>query len=135
MTDSRMKILRVLGLLLALALGLAVTVPSMAKGPKAKPRKNHPSANLCTDNIDAAIEFEITVAGEPAKGRYALPFEPPSGLVVFAHGYGHTSASWADHLKRVSAQLNVISVAMDYRGIEILKDTEGDGVPPSRGWN
>lgn len=108
---------------------LVAAVPTLAKGPKARPKMH------CSDGRDEAIPFAISVKSEEATGRYALPRGAPKGLVVFAHGYGHTSASWAEHMKRTSKGLDVISVAMDYRGIEILPDSDGDGLPGSRGWN
>lgn len=89
----------------------------------------------CSDGRDEAIPLTISVNGEKATGLYALPRGGPKGLVVFAHGYGHTSASWAEHMKRTSRDLGVISVGMDYRGIEIFPDSSGDGLPESRGWN
>lgn len=108
---------------------LVAAVPTFAKGPKPRPRVH------CSDGRDEAIPFVISVDGEEASGRYALPRGAPKGLVVFAHGYGHTTASWAEHLKRTSRDLGVISVGMDYRGIEISPDSSGDGLPESRGWN
>lgn len=104
-------------------------VPALAKGAKPAPRMH------CSDGRDEAIPFDISVKGENATGRYALPRGAPKGLVVFAHGYGHTTASWAEHMKRTSRELGVISVGMDYRGIEILTHSNGDGLPGSRGWN
>ena len=86
----------------------------------------------CSDAEDIAIPFSLEVDGAEATGHYALPDEPPSGLVVFSHGYGHTSASWTHHLQNAATDLDVIAVAMDYRGTEIIP-REGD-VPTSRGW-
>ena len=86
----------------------------------------------CTDKRDTAVAFSIPVDGEEATGRYALPASTPTGMVTFAHGYGHTSASWEEHLRRTADELGVIAVAMDYRGTEIIP-REGD-VPTSRGW-
>ncbi len=65
----------------------------------------------------------------------ALPAAKPKGLVVFAHGYGHTSASWVEHMRRTAEQLGVVAVAMDYRGAVIEPDANGDGLPESHGWN
>lgn len=69
-----------------------------------------------------------------ATGRYALPKSKATGLVLFDHGYGHTSASWVKHMQN-AARRGLIAVALDYRGIEISPDSNGDGLPESRGWN
>jgi acetyl esterase/lipase len=70
----------------------------------------------CTGDPAAVQRLDISVAGEPAWGRYALPKTAPRGLVVYFHGYGHTADDWADHLTRAAAQEGVIAVAMNYRG-------------------
>jgi len=57
-----------------------------------------------------------TVATTTATGRYAVPAEPPTGLVVFAHGYGHDSSSWEQHILDLVQRSGVVAVAMDYRG-------------------
>ncbi|HWH07875.1 MAG TPA: alpha/beta fold hydrolase, partial [Candidatus Thermoplasmatota archaeon] len=45
----------------------------------------------------------------------ALPQGDPLGIVVLAHGYGHTAESHRGHLERL-ASLGHAAVAMDYRG-------------------
>jgi acetyl esterase/lipase len=70
----------------------------------------------CTGDPATAQRLDITVAGEPAWGLYALPKAAPRGLVVYFHGYGHTADSWAAHLERTAAEEGVIAVAMNYRG-------------------
>jgi acetyl esterase/lipase len=70
----------------------------------------------CTGDPAQTQRLDVTVAGEPAWGLYALPNAAPRGLVVFFHGYGHTADSWAEHLERTAAQEGVIAVAMNYRG-------------------
>jgi pimeloyl-ACP methyl ester carboxylesterase len=89
----------------------------------------------CTDQKDQALDLVLSIDGETATGMYSLPSRPPKALVVMAHGYGHISASWARHMRRVSEKHGVIAVAMDYRGIAISPDSNGDGLPESRGWN
>lgn len=83
----------------------------------------------CRDGEDVAKQLQIPVDGQVATGRYALPEQKdPTTLVVFAHGYGHDSASWVDHMKRAASDYGVVSVAMDYRGT--YRDANGN----LRGW-
>lgn len=89
----------------------------------------------CKDHQDTAIRFTIPVNGQDANGFYALPDVKPVGLVVFSHGYGHSSYSWQHHLRRVAAELDVIAVAMDYRGLTFLSSEKAPGIPDTRGWN
>src|SRR5687768_730271 len=89
----------------------------------------------CKDHTDTAVRFTIPVNGQSADGFYALPANKPVGLVVFSHGYGHSSYSWQHHLRRVAAELDVIAVAMDYRGITFLPTEKAPGIPDTRGWD
>lgn len=120
-------------LLVVVALGL------MASGAGAIPPDHAPAHGWrdknkkCTDGEDAAIRFDLPVGGESATGHYTLPDDQPKALVVFAHGYGHTSYSWTHHMRRVSADHDAVTVAMDYRGTRIV-GTKRSGVPDSRGW-
>jgi dipeptidyl aminopeptidase/acylaminoacyl peptidase len=77
---------------------------------------------------DARVRSE----GEAASGRYVIPTEPPKTLVVFAHGYGHDSRSWIQHMLRAAADHGVASIAMDYRGT--YEQTNEDGSTTIRGW-
>lgn len=107
---------------LALLIALALTaVPATAE-----------ATQPCVDAEDVSIPFSLTVEGQEATGRYALPASAPTGFVLFSHGYGHTSKSWDVHLRNAATDLNVIAVAMDYRGTQIL-DPEAE-YPTSRGW-
>lgn len=106
------------------ALLLLAAMPAGAKPKKTK--------QACVDRLDASIPFSLTVEGEEATGRYALPAATPAGFVLFAHGYGHTSKSWDVHLRNAANDLGVIAVAMDYRGTEI-NNPEAE-IPSSRGW-
>ena len=90
------------------------------------------TAQPCVDSDDVSLPFTLTVQGQEATGRYALPSSAPTGFVLFSHGYGHTSKSWDVHLRNAAADLNAIAVAMDYRGTQIL-DPEAE-YPSSRGW-
>lgn len=98
----------------------------------AAPKRIHRS---CTDRTKGARELTMKVEGDKATGRFALPSRSPKTLVVFAHGYGHTSASWAHHMQTAANDHGVAAVAMDYRGIQISPDSNDDGLPESRGWN
>lgn len=106
---------------------LLLTLALLAAAPAAARQRLR-----CHDRVDEAHPFTITVEGEPATGHYALPQGRPTGLVTFAHGYGHTSASWVEHAKWAAEELGVVALAMDYRGTEIIP-RPGD-VPTSRGW-
>jgi acetyl esterase/lipase len=91
------------------------------------------SARGCTGDPSVVQTLSYPVAGQTATALYALPAGAPKGVVVFAHGYGHTMHSWAEHIKRTAKDLGVIAVAPNYRG---QVDTPGkDGkLPSSRGW-
>lgn len=112
--------------LLAFAVALALTAPASPARAGTKPA-------TCTDRADSASRITLRVGGEPALGRYALPRSRPKTLVVAAHGYGHTTVSWIKHL-RMMARHGVAAVAMDYRGLKVLPDDNGDGLPGSRGF-
>jgi acetyl esterase/lipase len=88
----------------------------------------------CTGDPSSVQRLDLTVAGQPAWGLYALPSAAPRGLVVFFHGYTHTAYSWAQHVERTAAQEGVIAVAMDYRGQVDLPPEPGTTLPRSRGW-
>lgn len=117
-----------------LALIAAVMVAGSAGATPAGGPPGHAERANCQDGRDEAMPLTITVEGQPATGQYALPQGPPEGLVVFAHGYGHTSDSWVEHMKRTAREHDVIAVAMDYRGLTILPDSNNDGLRESTGW-
>jgi len=100
------------------------------------PEPEEPAFPVCTDAVDAAVPFELAIPNDPrpAKGVYALPATEPVGLVVFSHGYGHSSLSWQEHAARVARTLNVIAVAMDGRGLTILPTEKRPGIPNTAGW-
>ena len=125
-------LLRSTTLLAALAL-LGSAMPALAGPPDAPP--GHLKSGRCVDKSDDAIPLTLQVGGEPATGHYALPADAPETLVVFAHGYGHSSYSWIHHMMRTARELGVVAVGMDYRGLELSPDGNGDGLPESRGWN
>ncbi|MGH2807021.1 MAG: prolyl oligopeptidase family serine peptidase [Actinomycetota bacterium] len=108
----------------------AAAAPELAIGPTTvkAPRK-------CRDARDITRPLALTVEGEVATGSYALPQEKPQALVVYGHGYGHTSDSWADHMTWTARKLGAVAVAMDYRGLNILEeDDDNDGLRDSTGW-
>lgn len=57
-------------------------------------------------------------------GRFTLPRHAPIGLVVFAHGYRNSSASWVHHLVD-AADHGLVAVAVDYRGLGPAPDYRG----------
>lgn len=118
-----------------------VTVLATLSAPAgaAKPSKPSRATKVsCTDRDDIARDLNLgvnTPSGvETAHGMYAVPSTAPDTLVVFAHGYGHTSASWAEHMKNSARDHGVAAVAMDYRNSVITPDANGDGLPEARGW-
>lgn len=115
--------------------GALVVSGLLGNGAIARTKAPKPTKNPCIDKVDDARTFNLTVEGEKATGRFALPAKQPKALVVYAHGYGHTSASWVEHMKTSAKEHGVIAVGMDYRGIKISPDSNKDGLPESRGWN
>lgn len=115
------------------ALSPAFAEPGKRRGPKNKgPKPPSDYAPTCTYAYPYDVQrFEITVKGQPTWGLYAMPRTQPKGIVVMAHGYGHTVESWRRHLGRVADQLGVITVGMNYRG---QVDVPGYPLPSSRGW-
>ena len=113
---------------LALAAGLLSALPA---GATTDPARNFG----CKASSGEAKSLNIKVENETATGHYALPADDPKGVVVFAHGYGHTSLSWVHHMERTARELGVIAVGMDYRGTVTTPDSNGDGLPESRGWH
>ena len=114
---------RSLVLFVAFALGLSalpvLASPSAQLGPRGL---------ACRDETDATLKLSIPVEGEKATGKYALPKTDPKTLVIFAHGYGHKSDSWVQHMKKAARDHGVLAVTMDYRGTYV--DEEGT----IRGW-
>lgn len=106
----------------------------------ARPKSKHPKKKLpgapasCRDSSDELHELSIKMDEGVATGLYALPDKKPTGMVLFDHGYGHTSASWAQHMKN-AADRGLIAITPDYRGLQISPDSNGDGLPESRGWD
>ena len=117
---------------LVTAVSLAAALPALASPPVTPPGQ---AKKACTDKTDDAKPLTLRVSGGDANGLYGFPATPPKDLVVFAHGYGHTSQSWAHHIRRTARIHDAAAVAMDYRGLEINPDSNGDGLPESRGWN
>jgi len=123
---------RAITFICALAL-VGAALPAFAGPPDAPP--GHINSGRCLDKTDDAIPLTLQVNGEPATGHYALPDEAPEALVVFAHGYGHSSYSWINHMQRTARDLGAIAVGMDYRGLKFVGDENKDGLPDTRGWN
>jgi len=113
--------------LLCLGALLVAVLPAASAGTAAGRRVG------CVDKRNSARRLNMPVTGEKAVGHYALPESPPEVLVVFGHGYGHTTFSWIEHMKTTAGR-GFAAVAMDYRGLTVLPDDDGDGLPGSRGW-
>lgn len=88
----------------------------------------------CNGGPSGAHELTLEVDGGEARGLYAVPRKPSDTLVVYAHGYGHSSESWRQHLLDTAERTGAVAVAMDYRGTRFVGDDDGDGVPSTRGW-
>lgn len=114
--------------LIALAL-VASSLPALAKPKAMAPGQ---AKKLCTDRVDEAKNLSVPVEGETATGRYAAPATAPKVLLVIGHGYGHTSESWIDHMRKAAAEHGVLAVAMDYRGT--YEEKADDGTVTVRGW-
>lgn len=119
-----------------IATALLVALTAAAPAALARPNPGPPVRTArCTDAADEALPLRLVVDGQKATGHYTVPTSEPSALVVIGHGYGHSSYSWIEHMKRMSDRLGVIAVAMDYRGTRFEpKPWAKDGVPSTRGW-
>lgn len=113
---------------LALALGLLSVLPAGASSGNGK------GAFPCRSGSVKAKALRFKIDGETATGHYALPKKDPRGIVVFAHGYRHTSLSWTEHMERTARDLGVIAVGTDYRGNVLTGEKNDDGLPEARGW-
>lgn len=85
----------------------------------------------CTGEPSSIQTLNITVAGVPTYGYYALPSDTPKGVVVLGHGYPSTAQSMVPLLPGIAERDDVIVVAMDYHG---TTDVEGPTGTVSRGW-
>ena len=112
--------------LLLIAAVLAVGLTGMPSGAS--------TTVACRDDVAGAEALTVDVGGQQATGLVALPDSQPKGIVVFAHGYGHTAESWRRHIVRVAAQDGVIALAMNYRGDIVTPPSTPGGLPGSRGW-
>jgi len=110
---------------LAVVALVAVAVPASA-APDAP--RGRGGKVFCQDNKDATLDLTIPVGGQAATGKYAVPRSAPETLLVFAHGYGHKSDSWVNHMRKAASGHGVAAVTMDYRGTYI--DDDGN----IRGW-
>ena len=83
---------------------------------------------LCSDDDPGVHPVARPLEFADATGQVALPVAPPTDLVIMMHGYGHTSDSWVEHMKRTAAR-GAIAFATDYRGS--FTDEDGN----VRGWD
>lgn len=104
---------------LVAALGLLGAAPAVARQGEGR--------LPCSGDPSHVRRLDVTIAGTPTWGLYALPKGKPKGMVAFGHGYGHTPESWRKHLARVAREQQVIAFAMNYRGSTVV-----DG--EVRGW-
>ncbi len=131
MRPSTLRRTAVAGLVAVLAVGSlspAFAKPGKRKGPKPpNPHKTahaHKTPREVRDDYAPTCQgdpadwqtLNITVNGTPTFGVFAMPKTPAKGIVVFAHGYGHGSASWIKHVSDTAARDGVVAVAMNYRG-------------------
>lgn len=110
---------------LASVIALIAVVPTTSQARRAR-------GSACKLKPLSVQDMHVSVDGETATGRYVLPAKPPKTLVVFAHGYGHDSRSWIDHMLRAAKDHGVAAVAMDYRGT--YEQRNDDGSTTIRGW-
>lgn len=110
-----------------------VLIAALASIAATGPSHSNRQAVPCTDSTEKVKDLDLRAEGQPAHGLYAVPDTTPDALVVFAHGYGHTSESWRQHIRDTVDGTDAIALAMDYRGTEITADPDG-GLPSSRGW-
>src|SRR3954463_4803382 len=117
----------------AAAAMLAVT--GSAAAALAAPHHGHRKpAVACTGNPAKIHRLGLTVGGAKTFGFYAVPAKRAKGIVVFAHGYGHTAYSWIEHAEQVAKRDGVIAIAMDYHGQRDIPPVKGARLPSSRGW-
>ena len=102
--------------LLGVLAALAVAVPAQAACTAKSPRAKHVS---------------VKVHGHKSKGFGAFPKRKPRALVVVAHGYSWTAATWQTKLRAIAKRDRAIAVAPDFRGLK-FKPSEY-GFPKSRG--
>lgn len=117
--------LAAVGLIGVLAAGTVAAAPR----DRAAPVPRH-----CAGGPAGAHELLVDVGGDTARGLYAVPRRRSDTLVVYAHGYGHSSESWRQHLLDTVERTGAAALAMDYRGTRFVGDDDGDGVPSTRGW-
>lgn len=118
--------------------GRAADAPGVARAAEVRATDAEGAGDLpadCADDTGDALALTVDVEGEPAHGAIAFPDETatgPTDLVVFTHGYGHSSASWVGHMQWAADELGAVALAMDYRGTQELP--EPGEVGGTRGW-
>lgn len=101
---------RVLLLVATLLTSAAVALPAAhaESGQRSRP------AFPCTDKTEQNLQIAPYLG---TTGLYEVPQRKPRVLLVFAHGYQASSASWTDHLAQ-AYQHGDAGVAMDYHGTD-----------------
>jgi hypothetical protein len=74
---------------------------------------------VCTGDPGTVRPIVYDASRPDMNGLYAVPRRRPRGLVVFAHGHGHSVLSWANILTRVATNDGYIAVAMEYPGSKL----------------
>ncbi|HEU0129444.1 MAG TPA: alpha/beta fold hydrolase [Mycobacteriales bacterium] len=134
-TFRRCTVAAIVAAVAAGSLSPALATPGKRRGPKPKPAKSHAVTDYaprCVGDPADVQRLDLTVDGQPTWGLYAMPAVPAKGIVVFAHGYGHTAESWRKHIADTARRDGVVAVAMDYRGQ--VDDFSTTPLPSSRGW-
>jgi hypothetical protein len=106
-----------LRLILAALASLAVAAPAQAAVCKARSQKAH--------------RVSIKVHGQKSKAFAALPKRKPRSLIVVAHGYSWTAASWKTKLRSMAKRDRAVAVAPEFRGLKFRPSVYG--YPKSRG--
>lgn len=92
------------------------------------------AAEPCSGDPARVHPLTLTVEGQPSTGIFSLPSGAPRGMVVFAHGAANTTDAWRKHLPAVAQRDGVITVAMNYRGMQVTGRSPERGTETARGW-
>src|SRR4051794_3957500 len=88
--------------------------------PAVLPAPPHAAPLACTGDPTQPHRYDMTVAGQPAYGRFAAPRNAPTALVVLAHGYSFNSQGYERHVTATATGTGALAVAPNYRGTKDL---------------